>query len=197
MYCKKCHKLLNENETKCPKCLYDNDLTNDDFKIHSKKKKQLKLRQLFLGFAILLILPIMLIVIHIKSNDTTKNETNNIDSTVMNKFTFGSLQMSYDSTLFGTSASTIFFKTNNAFNIEIKAIDETTYNNSINENMIDKDINGITTKNWDEENVIKYLISVNNEFFIINVNYIEKSTMESTKIQLELAKIINSIQEKS
>ena len=101
--------------------------------------------------------------------------------------------MNYPSSLFGASKNTIFYKNNNAFNIEIEAISLDEYNNLEINFVNSSKIGSIDTKTTAADNNYQHIFTDNTNYYLLTVNYLENDTLESIKIQLELSKIINSL----
>lgn len=207
MYCKNCHTLMPEGEIICENCGYDNSMNEDileetkeidlnprAFKQTENKKKITKV------IAVLLIIIIIFsaafyIINDSKSIEKSKQEKQETSSEVLDKtFNLNGLKLTYPSSLFGASKSTIFYKNNNAYNIEIKEITLSDYNS-----MKDGGFNNtatlgsITTFTKDSDEKIEHIIENNEKYYIITVNYLMNDTLENTKAQLEMTRIINSI----
>lgn len=207
MYCKKCNTLMEDGKFVCDVCGYDNSEVTDTleetkeininppkFKLEENKTKVKK------SIIILLIILIIggasfYIINDSKSIDesiqkSTKNKDLDNDKT----FTLNKINFSYPSSLFGASKSTIFYKDNNAYNIEIKEISMDEYTKKINNEFKDESsLNNIKTNTSATEKKYEHILAYQDSYYSIVVNYLLDETLESTKIQLEMTKIINSI----
>ena len=207
MYCKKCHNLIPENEKICPKCGFDNDHELDETKeiyidqVLAKNNNINKAKSKSVVIALLFILIVSVISIYvvkdskaIDSTNTTSKTTTEVPLILDKEFNFKDIKMRYPSNIFGTSRNTIFYKTNNAFNIEVKLLEENEYNDIINSSeLLDSKLGNIETKTYASSNSYSHIFTYLENYYLITVNYVIDETLESTKIQLEIAKIINTL----
>lgn len=207
MYCKNCHTLMPDGEIICNNCGYDNTLDEDvleetkeidlnprAFKQIENKKKISKI------IAILLIIIIVAsasfyIINDSKSIEKSKHEQKETNNEVLDKtFSLNELKLTYPSSLFGASKSTIFYKNNNAYNIEIKEISSNEYYSMKDDGFNNTaTLGNISTFTKDYDEKYEHIIENNEKYYIITVNYLMNDTLESTKAQLEMTRIINSI----
>lgn len=201
MYCKRCKTLIDDNTLICPKCKYDNllDKTSSfEFKnINDIEKKKIKKKQITIILLIFVLLISVILIYIIKDN---KSIINNIDQTqeiqFINNFIFENLVFNYPDT-FGTSKNTIFYKNNNEYYININIIDELEYNDIINSNDVSESkLGNFDTITYANDSSYTHILNYNNIYYEITVNYLANENLENTKTQLEMSKIINSIQEK-
>lgn len=208
MYCKNCHNILKDDELICPNCGYDNtalDNTLEETKeimldqklVNKPIKNTLTIKVIII---LLLLVTLFVIAIYIikdsKSIDNENNEpsTKEITNILDKEFKFKDLKMNYPSNDFGTSKNTIFYKNNNAFNIEVSSLEENEYNDIINSNeLLESKLGNINTLTYAEENSYYHVFNYNNNYYLITVNYIITETVEGTSIQLEIAKILNTL----
>ncbi len=206
MYCRKCHTLVPDEELICKNCGFDNSTQEDILeetkeivlnpKVVKAKEDKRKVKKISLLIIVLFIITgvCFYIINDSKHDETTKIETNQDDSINYDKeFHFNNLKMNYPSSLFGASKNTIFYKNNNAFNIEIEAISLDEYNNLEINFVNSSKIGSIDTKTTAADNNYKHIFTDNTNYYLLTVNYLENDTLESIKIQLELSKIINSL----
>lgn len=207
MYCKNCHTLMPDGEVICEVCGYDNSNESDELEetreiqLDAKKEKTKEdIKKIKKGLIILFILLIVggvsfYIINDSKSIDESKQDYNETSAEEFDKkFTLNNLVLSYPSSLFGASKSTIFYKNNNAYNIEIQEISEDTYNKMRNEEFKDQaTIGNIITYTHAGDKNYEHILENTNKFYSIVVNYIVDETLESTKTQMEMTRIINSI----
>ena len=110
------------------------------------------------------------------------------------EFLFDKVIVNYPSKTFGASKSTIFYKSNNAYSIEFKTILASEYEAYINSDFKNEEkLGNINTFTYSQDNTIKYTFNALNNYYLLIVNYDAKETLENTKIQVEMLKIINSL----
>lgn len=207
MYCKKCHTLIPDGDVICQECGFDNSLELDVLeetkemylnpKFTKAKENKVRIKKIILLIGVILVasLVVFYIINDSKSLEESKPQVTE-DSRVSfdTEFTLDSIRMKYPSSTFGASKSTIFYKNNNAYNIEIKTISLSEYNKLINNNEInDSNIGSISTKAYAEDNKYHHIFNASTSYYEITVNFVLAETLESTKIQLELAQILNSM----
>lgn len=205
MYCKSCNSLLNEDSKICPKCGFDNNNDLEETteiylnKIanprENKNKRHTATLIVFLIFLVAILI-VFLYIIKDNSNEegnvvitttTTTTTTSNIK-----KFKFNGIQVEYPKDTYGTLTDTIFLKEDNSIYITFNTISEEEYNEYINTNdVLDDTLGEISTKTFASDNSYSHIFTVNNTYYLIEVNYKDSTTSEN--IQLELSKIIKSL----
>lgn len=207
MYCKNCHTLMPDGEIICNTCGYDNSNNGDILEetkeinltpgIIKKNTNKKQIRNIILLVIIALVIggATYYIINDSKSIEESKQEQKEVNEEVLDKeFIFDNFKLTYPSSLFGASKSTIFYKNNNAYNIEIKDISLDEFNNYINDNFKDDSKLGTTsTFTYAEENKYYHIFEAMDNYYMITVNYLVDGSLESTKAQLELTRIINSL----
>lgn len=205
MYCKNCHTLIPDGEVICPECEFDNsqksDILEETKEIHLNpncekvKEKKVRVKKIFILIASLLIigLVVLYMINDSKSLEESKSRVKeNININLDSEFTLEMLKIKYPASSFGASKSTIFYKNNNAYNIEINLISEDTYNTLANNNARDSKIGEIITKTYSEDRKEHHIFSYNNVHYLITINYDSEDSNESSNIKNILSKIINS-----
>lgn len=205
MYCKNCNSLIENNESICPNCNYDNSniVSNEselkeiiDVKKINNKNPLLPITIMFLFLFTGIVCIYIIKDTKASSNKTIPATTTEASIILNNEFVLSDISLKYPDS-FGTSANTIFYKNNNDYNIVIKNINELEYNELINSNeTLNSTLGNIDTLTFANDYTYSHIFSYKDMYYNITVNYIVKETLENTKIQLEMAKIINSLQEK-
>lgn len=205
MYCKKCHQLLENGNTICPNCNFDNSkdentLLQISSKVKTNKQKNNKQPTIFI-IIIIITISLVLILNSFITNTRAKYESNitspsNITTTIekYNIFQYDNIKLSYPNT-FGSTTSTIFYKDNSNINITFNKINDEEYNNIINSNeILDAKLNtNIETKTYATDTSYGYLLNINNIKYNIIVNFIKDKTIYTEDIQSSISKILNSI----
>lgn len=206
MYCEKCHSLIEDDETICPICGYDNQTEANvleetrEINLNPKATKYIedkkKIKKISLLVIILfLIIGICLYIIkdiHHPNNPATqvKEETLELDK----EYTLNNLKLSYSSQLFGSSKSTIFYKNNNAYNIFLKEISLEEYNNLQENNFkYEKVLGNISTKFYSHDNIEEYIFSTNNQNYLLTLNYDKSDSEFFETIKKEMLRIVSSL----
>ncbi len=207
MYCKKCHTLIPDNDVICESCGYDNSQVENVLeetkeiilnpKIVKAKEDKKRIKYIF---ALLLIVLITGFIVFYVVNDYKKSNKQPLENTMEEKedlakeFLFDKVIVNYPSKTFGASKSTIFYKSNNAYSIEFKTILASEYEAYINSDFKNEEkLGNINTFTYSQDNTTKYTFNALNNYYLLIVNYDEKETLENTKIQVEMLKIINSL----
>lgn len=207
MYCKNCHTLMPDGVVICEVCGYDNSNDGDkleetrEIKLDAKEEKTKEdIKKIKTVLIILFILLIVggvsfYIINDSKSIEESKQEYNETSTEELDKtFTLDKLAMTYPSSLFGATKSSIFYKNNNAYNIEIQEISMDVFNKMRNEDFKDEALLGnIKTYTYASDKKYEHIFENVDKYYSIVVNYNMDETLESTKIQLEMTRIINSI----
>ena len=198
MYCQKCNRLLSDDNLKCTKCGFDNNIVSKSIKLKESniENKKLKPITVIIGVVILIAISISLTIIIMNNSKQEEFEYNTITNEVVlnNKFTFKGISIQYPDT-WGSSKTVIFNRESPNVNINFKEISENDYNEltSINECLKQsfKDFNGLT---YAEDSLYTYLFSLDNVYYKITVNYAKNNYTE--EMQNEISQIISSITQK-
>lgn len=206
MYCKKCLKLIPDGKIICPKCGCDNSKDesvleetkeiNLNPNIIKRKNEKRKIRSTILMIIIILISGgvSFYIINDSKGIEKSKQQYNETSTEELDKiFNLNNINLKYPSSLFGASKSTIFYKNNNAYNIEIKELSENEFLNKKDIFINEAKLGTINTLVHEDEKKYEHIFDKNGAYFSIAVNYSIEETLESTKVQLEMTKIINSL----
>lgn len=202
MYCRKCNNLMDDGEIICSKCGFDNNQDFNDIKEDfgiSESNDKIKKVKLYLFMIIVLIISTLICLFifseskpsNIKSNDEKHTQETNI---LDNVFIFNNIKVKYPSDTYGTSTNTIFYKNNNNYKIEFKILSEKEYNKLNVFDLISSKLGNIPTKMGDVENGFTHLFSLDNKHYLITVSYDYEDTLEGLERQLELTKIINTLE---
>ena len=205
MYCKGCNSLLEENNSICPKCGLDNNAILEETteiylnKISDPRKSKNKKNTLTIVMCLFFALSLLVIGIYV-FKDTTKAKINNNTTTttteIINEsiktFKFDLLRFKYPKDTYGTSANTIFLKSDNSINIVINNVTFEDYNAYITTNeVLDDYLGDIPTKTFAGETNYYHVFAVNDKYYLIEVNH--KGLETSEEIKLELSNIIKSL----
>ena len=205
MYCKKCHKSINQNTIGCPYCGYNNSndydigdtIEIDIAKINGSKKppKKHKSDPVIVTLVAMIVIGSILVTRYLmydsKSNDNSYYTTTTTKEVVNTKeFKLDNIRLYY--TLeFDKDKNTIYLIDNKEINIKIDTIDNDEYYEIINNNeVLDVTLNTIEAKTYANDNVYGYLLENNKKKYHITVNYTDNISEE---IQSSLDKIIKSI----
>lgn len=204
MYCRKCNNLMNDNEIICSKCGFDNkqdiNYMEEDFLANEKSNtiRKIKLCLFMVSALIISILICFFIFSDLEPNKLKSNNDENYNqevNTLNDVFIFHDVKVKYPSDDYGTSTNTIFFKNNNNYKIEFKILNEKEYNKINVLDLISSKLGNISTKMGDVDNGFTHLFSVNDRHYLITVSYDYEDTLEGLERQLELTKIINTLEE--
>lgn len=203
MYCKKCNHLLENNEKFCRYCGYDNSLEETNkLKERKQAKKGIDKHSILIILTLIFIAVTTSLIITYTIKDIKKEPISDMTSSTTTeemktkKFKYDNLIMEYPEN-FGVASNVIFFKDNSNINIEINKISLEEYNNYIelNEHLTSKigDIESIT---FADDFYYAHLIQVDENYYIIKVNYVDDSTIYTESIQLTISKILNTLKKK-
>lgn len=206
MYCRKCNNLMNNEEIICSKCGFDNTeefgCTTDDERPKNTYYERIKAWELYLFMIVVLVISIFISSYIFNDTKLDKAKNNNIDKKTQekalfdNEFTFHSIKVKYPNDTYGTSTNTIFYKTNNNYKIEFKFLTEKEYIKLNSHYSLDSKLGNIPTKTDDTLNGYTHLFTVNNQYYMLEVSYDNEDTLDGLERQLELTKIINTLEEK-
>lgn len=206
MYCRKCNNLLNNEEIICSKCGFDNtqdfSYTVNEKKFNNSSHEKNKILKLYLFMISILIISCFTCLYIFSDTETSRIKNNNYkNSREVNiydgEFIFHNIIIKYPSNSYGTSTNTIFYKNNNNYKIEFKFLNEKEYNKLNYRNLLDSKLGSINTKTIETKEGYTHLFTLNNQYYIIEINYDNEDTLEGLKHQLELTKIINTLEEKN
>lgn len=204
MYCRKCNNLMMNDETVCPNCGFDN---TEDFQYatmeielnnsSNKKKNNIK-SYIFIIVVLILTLTISLYVFFdTKTGNKEKINDSKQETTILDEyFTFHDVKVKYPRKSYGTSTNTIFYKNNNNYKIEFKQSNEEEYKNLNKYDLLASKLGNIETMTYNTEDGYNHIFTLNNQYYLIQVSYDEQDNLESLERQLELTKIINTLEEK-
>lgn len=207
MYCKKCHTLISDDESICRTCGYDNSQEENvleetkEIALNPKiiKAKEDKKRIKAIIILLLVLLVVGFIVFYIvndykKPSEQSSGQTAEEKEDLDKEFIFENIAVTYPSKSFGASKSTIFYKSNNAYSIEFKAISNSEYENYANNDFKNAEkLGDVSTLTYATQNTYQHIFNVNDAYYLLIVNYDEQETLENTKIQVEMLKIINTL----
>ena len=198
MYCQKCNRLLSDDNLKCTKCGFDNNLVSKSLKLKESniENKKLKPSTVIIGIVILIVISIILTVLIINNSKHEEFEYNTVTNEVVlnNKFTFKGIEIEYPDT-WGSSKTVIFNRESPKVNITFKEINENEYNEltSINE-CLKHSFKNFTGLTYAEDSLYTYLFTLDNIYYKVTVNYEKNSYTE--EMQNEISQIISSIKQK-
>ncbi len=214
MYCKKCRKLLKNDEYICPSCGFDN---NNDFNIENTAELELqkivdeqfrktKKEEVKIGpiVCVILVMFLVFVGIHFITSANEKKELEKYNtttpSTIPSKknasFKFKKLSFVYPDS-FGSTGATIFYKEYDKINITFKTIDQVEYNNYINSSdILDTKLGDYEVKTFAGDNFYAYLLVYKNVNYLITVNYVNDLMIYSENVQLTIHSILDSIKAK-
>ena len=205
MYCKHCHKRIDQNIINCPYCGFNN---SNDFEIGKTTELDLRLingykeppnkhkanPKFITVIAILLIgsaLGITYLLRDSKANDEkyyTTTTTNEITST--KAYSIGDFKFYYTPE-FSKDNNTLYLNENNSININYNVIDDTEYYEILNNHeTLDTALNTIDAKTYAEDGKYGYLIDYNKKKYHIVINY---TSDISEEVQASINKILKSI----
>lgn len=209
MYCKKCHTLIPDDEIICSSCGYDNSQEENILeetkeiilnpKIIKAKEDKMRIKTIIVLLLVLLVIGFIVFYIvndYKKSNEQHLEQTTEEKEDLDNEFLFENIAVNYPSKTFGASKSTIFYKSNNAYSIEFKTISSNEFENYANNNFKNTEkLGDVSTLTYATQNTYQHIFNVNDTFYSLTVKYDEQETLENTKIQVEMLRIINTLHE--
>lgn len=203
MYCKKCNHLLDEGKKICSYCGYDNSLDAENkLKELKREKKGISKHSIIIIVILILIAVTISLVITYTIKDLKKEPIDNQTSLTTTEeaktktFKFNNLTMEYPDN-FGVASNMIFFKDNSSINIEINEISLEEYNNYIELNdYLTSKLGDFDSVTFADDLYYAHLITLDNKYYIIKVNYIEDTSIYNQEIQLTISKILNTLKKK-
>lgn len=208
MYCKKCKNLIDENNLICPKCHFDNSSpfketseialkrVTKDLEQTKKTTKAWILPLLILILGICLTTILMYVVKDSKSLNNEHITQPVLKNLKKETFKFGDLTLQYPG-IFSSSTNSIYLKSNSAINIVFKYIDLEEYNDILNSNdCLDSKIGNIITKTFAGDNFYSHIFKEKNKYYDITINYINDLNIYNESLQLDISKILASIETK-
>lgn len=207
MYCKKCHTLISDDEVICSSCGYDNSQEENILeetkeiilnpKIIKAKEDKMRIKAIIILLLVLLVIGFIVFYIlndYKKSDEPVLEQTTEEKEDLDNEFLFENIAVNYPSKTFGASKSTIFYKSNNAYSIEFKTISINEYENYANSNFKNAEkLGDVSTLTYAVQNTYQHIFNVNDAYYLLIINYDEQETLENTKIQVEMLRIINTL----